>query len=294
MQKVIATDYTIRAIMRYKYSRNHKVIDVSDLDTSRCTDLSDCFMNMRDLEKIIGLDKIDLSKVVNMNGMLQGCYSLISVDFSGCNLSNIERMNYMFCCCCSLISVDFSGCNLSNVQRMYSMFQNCHSLTSVNFGDCNLSNVQSMNSMFQSCHSLTSVNFNGCDLSNVSDMNNMFYGCYLLTFASNISNHTILFILEHNAMQEYNSIDFKSLLIPPIDVNENKNSDEVEDKPDANVLKDIDDYKHMNDVDKQEIEKLKDNINAIKARIEKRTQLIQALELLPLNRLLQEYSDLLK
>ena len=130
---------------------------------------------------ISGLDKLDTSKVTDMEGMFYNCQALTSLDVSGWDTSNVTRMAEMFYNCYKLTSLNLSGWNTSKVLRMDSMFYNCEALTSLDVSGFDTSNVLNMYSMFHDCSLLTSLDVSGFDTSKVTDMSSMFYGCKALT-----------------------------------------------------------------------------------------------------------------
>jgi len=157
MEKVIVNDENIKYVIRYKYNQNNKVIDVSDLDTSKCTNFESLFYYMTNLEEIRGFNMLNLSNVKDMSYMCGGCYSLKSLDLSGLNLFNVANMSAMCTDCHALKELDLSGLDLSKVNKMSSMCNCCYSLKELNLSGLNLSNVNEMSYICGGCYSL--VNF---------------------------------------------------------------------------------------------------------------------------------------
>ena len=112
--KIVCDDDILRFIVRQRYSQNHEVIDVSDLDVSKCSNIVSLFLNMCDLKEIKGLNTWDTKNITDMSGMFMGCHSLISIDLSGLNLSNVKHVNSMCSGCYSLMYVNLQGVDLSN------------------------------------------------------------------------------------------------------------------------------------------------------------------------------------
>ena len=157
--KILCDNDTLKFIVRYRYSQNHEVVDVSDLDTSKCSSMEDLFTSMDEMREIRGLNKLDTSRIKNMSNMFSNCDALTSVDLSGLNLSNVTDMSYMFNFCQSLTSINLSGLNLSNVTDMNCMFCGCVSLTSIDLSGLNLSKNSKidMTRIFDECYSLYHV-----------------------------------------------------------------------------------------------------------------------------------------
>ena len=160
--------------------RNMTSIDLSALDTSEATNMSQMFFNCRSLTSL-DLSKFDTSNVTDMSYMFAGCNSLTSLDVSNFNTSEVTDMSDMFAGCNSLTSLDVSKFNTSNVTSMGGMFSSCSRLTSLDLRIFDTSNVTSMGGMFSSCSSLTSLDLRNFDTSKVTDMNDMFYRCNSLT-----------------------------------------------------------------------------------------------------------------
>ena len=175
-------------------------IDLSRIDTSEVTDMSNMFNNCFELTSL-DVSHFDTSKVTSMNSMFAGC-SLTSLDvsgfdtskvtdmscmFSSCNLtslnlsnwdtSNVTNMSAMFQCCSRLTSLDLPSFDTSKVTNMCGMFNDCENLASIDLSNFDTSNVTDMSSMFNHCKSLASIDLSSFDTSNVTSMSHMFYRC---------------------------------------------------------------------------------------------------------------------
>ena len=73
-------------------------IDLSSLDTSEVTDMSDMFASCSSLTSL-DVRNFDTSQVTNMNGMFSWCNKLTSLDVSNFDTSKVTDMSYMFCEC---------------------------------------------------------------------------------------------------------------------------------------------------------------------------------------------------
>ena len=163
----------------YEFS-NMTSTDLSALDTSEATNMSQMFFNCRSLTSL-DLSKFDTSNVTDMSYMFAGCNSLTSLDVSNFNTSEVTDMSDMFAGCNSLTSLDLRNFDTSKVTDMNNMFAGCSSLTSLDVSNFNTSEVTDMSDMFAGCNSLTSLDLRNFDTSKVTDMNNMFAGCSSLT-----------------------------------------------------------------------------------------------------------------
>ncbi len=148
----------------------------------------------------IDLSALDTSQVTNMSDMFRWCSSLTSLDVSKFDTSQVTVMSYMFDYCESLTSLDVSNFDTSKVTNMSRMFEDCRSLTSLDVSNFDTSQVTNMNSMFFMCSNLTSLDVSKFDTSNVTNMNSMFFMCSNLTSldvskfdTSNVTNMSIMF-----------------------------------------------------------------------------------------------------
>ena len=179
-------------------------LDLSNFDTSNVTDMSNMFdycVELIDLD----VSGFDTSNVTNMNNMFNNCNSLTKLDLSNFDVSNVTDMNSMFTFCEELISLDLSSFETTEVTNMSNMFAYCFSLINLDLSSFNTRKVINMNEMFIECSSLEEVDLSNFDTSNVTDMSNMFDGCSSLisldlssfdvsnvTDMSNIFNYCIL------------------------------------------------------------------------------------------------------
>lgn len=123
--------------------------------TGTLTNLSQCFMNNRDITSIKKF-ALNTSSVINMYALCSGCTALTSIDVSTMNTSSVTNMQYMFENC-KLTSLDLSTFNTSSVTSSVSMFINCSNLTTLNLSNWDLTNLSSYSNMFYNCGSLTDV-----------------------------------------------------------------------------------------------------------------------------------------
>ena len=157
--------------------------DKDDIESE--SDASNAFYKMGKLKSI--KMNFNTKNVKDMNHMLSGCSSLISLDVSHFDTKNVTDMSSMFEDCISLTSLDVSHFDTRNVTDMSGMFNSCKSLTSLDVSNFDTKNVTDMDFMFSICTSLTSLDVSNFDTKNVEDMSDMFSDCYSLT-SLDISN----------------------------------------------------------------------------------------------------------
>jgi surface protein len=144
-------------------------IDVSRIDTSKATSMSNMFYYCANLTEL-DLSNFNTSNVTNMSGMFNYCSKLTSLDLSNFNTSNVTNMSGMFYGCSKLTSLDLSNFNTSNVTNMSSMFSYCSNLTSLDLSNFDTSKVTSMSSMFYNCSNLQELRLDNCSNDTVSDI----------------------------------------------------------------------------------------------------------------------------
>ena len=71
----------------------------------------------------IDLSGLDTSNVTDMSDMFRGCSSLASLDLSSFDTSNVQGMSGMFSGCSSLTSLDLSNFNTSKVNNMGAAYE---------------------------------------------------------------------------------------------------------------------------------------------------------------------------
>ena len=151
-------------------------IDISKLDTSRCTNMEFMFSECTSLKKV-NLSGIDTGNVTDMGGMFSGCTGLESIDLSGLNTGKVVSTDEMFSECESLKEIDLSMLDLSSLEDASSMFNCCTSLKTINMSGMNFEKLGNLSAMFCSCSSLTSLDLSGADMPNVKMLMTVFGRC---------------------------------------------------------------------------------------------------------------------
>ena len=158
--------------------------DVTHVDTSGITDMSDLFYNMNDsIRNNFNQDisRWDVGNVTNMSKMFCFCYKF-NQDISGWDVGNVSDTASMFFCDCAF-NQDISGWDVGRVTNMSSMFSNAIVFNG-NISSWDVSNVTNMSSMFYSAI-VFNGNISSWDVSNVTNMNSMFNNA--IVFNGNIS-----------------------------------------------------------------------------------------------------------
>lgn len=121
------------------------------------------------------VSNLDTSKFTDMSYMFVYCTSISNIDVSRWNVGNVTSMQGMFNGCTSLKSLNIEGWNTSSVSNMSDLFKGCNSLTFLNVNNWNVSNVANISGMFSGGLSLKSINLSNWDTSSIIDMSFLFY-----------------------------------------------------------------------------------------------------------------------
>lgn len=156
----------------FQSSKSLEDIDLSSLNTSNVTEMSQLFEGCEGL-KHVKFGKIDVSKVTTMAYMFHNCKSLESIDLSGLNPESLESMYYMFNYCSSLRHINLDGFATPSIKDLNSAFAYCTALEEMDLRSMKTFNTANAGNLFLGCTNLKYVNMSGIDLSK----NSMFYNC---------------------------------------------------------------------------------------------------------------------
>ena len=182
--------------------------------TIKFDDLIDSCENMfKELKNIIEIDlsNLDTSKVTNMANMFSQCENLEKITFGNINTSLVKNMGVLFYACYKLESLDLSNFDTSSVTNMHAMFSGCYIITSLNLSTFNTKNVENMHDMFGFCHNLVSVNVLSFDTSKVKNMQGMFNRNYELKYLDLSSFNTSLVTNMNYLFEESKSLLYLNL-----------------------------------------------------------------------------------
>ena len=106
-------------------------VDLSNFDTRNVTDMSFMFRNCSNLTNISGLENLNTSNVTNMRNMFYGCSALTVLDLSSFDVSKVVYINQIFDGCKSLKRIysknDWNTQYSGTTSTAY-MFNDCTSL----------------------------------------------------------------------------------------------------------------------------------------------------------------------
>lgn len=114
------------------------------------------------MENLVDIDinNLDTGICTDMSYMFTYCSSLISIDLRSFNTTKVTNMLSMFAGCSSLSSIDVSNFDTYHVVDMGSMFFNCSAITTIDISNFNMSNIRSMSYMFSKCSKLNIISVN--------------------------------------------------------------------------------------------------------------------------------------
>ncbi|MDE6869281.1 MAG: DUF285 domain-containing protein [Clostridia bacterium] len=132
-------------------------IDVTGLNTSNVSGMTDMFSFCRSLRKI-DLSSFDLSNVYDMISMFSGCVSLEEVKFaSSNNLPKLEDIHFMFEMCGRLKTIEWAFNTSNALCNVSGAFVGCSSLEYLDLSGFDFSNVDDTYNLIDDCTSLKSL-----------------------------------------------------------------------------------------------------------------------------------------
>ncbi len=121
---------------------NLKTVEVSDLNTSNVTDMSNYFSKCVSLDGLgvnlplpMGVKYWDTRKVESFDNMFFRCNSLMALDLRHWNTQKVTHMSLMFAECTKLSSLNLEGWDTRSVSVMVGMFTNCKNMSSLQLGE---------------------------------------------------------------------------------------------------------------------------------------------------------------
>jgi len=163
--------------------------DVTTVDTSQITDMSNMFLNASDFNQDIS--GWDVSNVTDMSDMFYGA-SDFDQDLSGWDVGNVTNMSWMFYAASSF-NHDISDWVVGQVTDMSVMFAVASSFDQ-DISDWDVGNVTNMGWMFNDASSFDQ-DISNWDVSNVTDMSSMFSNAS--SFNQDISGWDVSSVTNH-------------------------------------------------------------------------------------------------
>ena len=158
-----------------------KLIDVSNVDTSRVTRMDDMLDCCNHLITLKGIENFNTSACTDMGHMFFNCHSLTSLDVSHFDTSKVTAMSSMFRECNKVPVLNVSGFNTNSVTSMFYTFFGCNVVTALDVSKWVTNKVTDFCGMFGWCQKLESLDVSNFDLGIATDISNMFLQCQSLT-----------------------------------------------------------------------------------------------------------------
>ena len=177
-------------------------LDFSLFDSTNLTNMRILFNKCKKLKEIKGFDKLNTSKVIDMEGLFQNCITLEYIDLSNFDTSNVTNIAFMFNHCNRLKEIKgLDKFITSKATTMEGMFQSCFKLEFIDVSSFDTSNVDIMNFMFVDCFKLKGIKgINKLNTKKVTNMTGMFENCLSLKYlnienfdTSNVTNMSYMF-----------------------------------------------------------------------------------------------------
>lgn len=204
----------LKEIVDFKILTEPNFLDMSDIDTSRITDMSNLFEYEKTIKKL-DLSRWNTSNVKSMKNMFNGCISLNTLDLSSFDTSNVSDMTNMFGNCEKLTILDLSNFDTSNVTDMFYMFAGCRNLISVDLTSFNTNNVTNMGYMFSNCQNIQELDLTHFNTDKVLYFVCMFLDCRSLEYID-ISTFTTKNIDRNRGNGVYNMLHFFDMNNEPL------------------------------------------------------------------------------
>lgn len=173
-----------QALFMYLVNLN-KIVNLSNIDTSDATDLSDMFLWNVNLPGSVDLTSFNTRRVTNLSHMFDQDTHLTKIDISNFNTSQVDDMSYMFSGDTGLKNIIVPSWNTSNLKKMDGMFMQDYMLSSIDLTNFNTSNVRTMGVLFTYDYSLKKLDLSSFDTSKISSPQNLYW---MLSVDINASN----------------------------------------------------------------------------------------------------------
>lgn len=174
----------------FQSNKNLVTIDMSNIDTSLCNSMRQTFKECSKLTDIIGLEKLNTSKVTDMLSIFDGCSSLSTFPIENWDTSKVVNMQYAFSRCINFNNDAFNifkSLNLTQVKYLENCFSNITNpmFTQADFSTTSMPQLLKFKSIFLGSKYITEVAFPN-DCPNVEMIGQALQGCDRLVKLDNI------------------------------------------------------------------------------------------------------------
>lgn len=132
-------------------------IDITNLNTSKCTSFGHMFFSCSSI-RTIDVSKFDTRNIKGCQAMFTDCKSLISINgLSNWNTSNVTSFNNMFQGCVSLETIDLTSFDTSKGIDFFMMLYGCTSIKSLDISNFDTSQAKRMTNIFGAMTALQEI-----------------------------------------------------------------------------------------------------------------------------------------
>lgn len=180
------TEYIVDSSVAYDYSKvpwysdRTKVTKVIFADKIIPVYMNYWFRAMTALESIEGIENLDMSSLIGMEGIFSYSFAKTDIDLSGWDLPSLTNMEKIFQWS-KLVSIDLSGWNVTSLVDMTEAFANCTSLTSLNLSGWYAPVLTTLESAFSGCEKLQTLDMNDWNVPALTSLSGIFTGYTALT-----------------------------------------------------------------------------------------------------------------
>lgn len=169
-------------------------IDLTPIDFSECYKYTNMFSGSYYLERIIGLDKLNIGKSCKLTAMFRNCKALTNLDdIKNWDMSNVCDIFLIFGNCESITEFDLSKWRFNQLRECSSVFSNCTSLVKVDVSNWDFSKVKEMDYWFSNCTSLKEIRMN-------TDVSHIRFGKYMF---QNVTTEGVFY---YNPAYDYSNL----------------------------------------------------------------------------------------
>lgn len=126
-----------------------KVINIKNLDISNCRTCGYMFANCSSLNNIIGFEKLNFSKINDMNALFYNAIKISEINFNqNINIRNVRTLTSAFSYCRELTSLDLSMFTGENTTNISELFKGCSKLMNINLSNFDFSKIEYLSNAF--------------------------------------------------------------------------------------------------------------------------------------------------
>jgi surface protein len=160
----VKTNKELRNIVRERYLKNQKELNLTDLDVSEIHNFECIFYELSKIE-IIDISGWNTSKARNFINCFAECTNLKEIiGIEDLDTSNVVEFTNMFCVCESLEKLDVSKWNTQNVDSITGFVKHCKKLKTIKgLENWDYKKLEWVNGAFADCPVLDNIDLSSWD-----------------------------------------------------------------------------------------------------------------------------------